>query len=113
MERYNRHFNGIFTSSHPPLPVFCKALAVECERLIVEKRNVEGSSDVRPYRSLINWPVIPRDYDTFDPFEAQYLSLAVSPAKATRSARKRLREVAHSQKKARKSAKKRWKRSCD
>lgn len=58
MERYNRHFNGIFTSSHPPLPVFCKALAVECERLLVEKRNVEGSSDVRPERSPINWPVI-------------------------------------------------------
>jgi hypothetical protein len=93
LERYNRHFNSIFPSRHPSLPVFCSLLLTECNRLVAYKRRVESGHDVPPEREPIEWPEIPKEYENFCPFEAQYL-LSVSPSRATRSAIKRARNEA-------------------
>lgn len=82
----------MFPSHHPSLPVFCKALGEECDRLIAHKRDVESGVSLPPERKPIEWPIVPSEYNSFDPFEAHFLLEEgfTSPAKATRSAKKRI-----------------------
>lgn len=57
------------------------------------KKRVEAGNEIIAERDPIDWPEIPRQYEEFCPFEAQFL-LEVSPTRTTRSAVKRAKEEA-------------------
>ena len=78
LERYNRHFNGIFDAPHPSLPKFATALQAETNRLIAHKRRVESGFEEPPARDPIEWPSIPDEYKEFCPFTAHYLITSTS-----------------------------------
>ena len=80
------------------------------------KRGVEGNKVELPEREPVQWPVIPDEYKVFDVYASSLLHQEFSsPAKATRSARKRALESGKSRRqKVEEARRKKLRRiSCD
>ena len=68
LERYNRHFNGIFPSKHPSLPCFVQCLREEMDRLILCLENISKGREDPPVYQETSFPDIPEEYHSFRPY---------------------------------------------
>ena len=65
LERYNRHFNGIFPSKHPSLLCFVQCLREEMDRQIRRIENVRKGREDPPVYEETTYPSIPEEYKSF------------------------------------------------
>ncbi len=66
LERYNFHFNNIFSRRHPGLVAFTTGLNKETDEQVTRLKNVMDNKDIPPTYDDIDFPVIPDEYGTFE-----------------------------------------------
>ena len=65
LERYNRHFNGIFPYDHPNLVVFAAKLKDETDNQIQRIEDVRKGREVSPSYDEVVFPSIPDSFADF------------------------------------------------